>query len=201
MNSEDKNGKLASFTWAALVALKLAVQDGKISSALSEHLFMMNWLSVARKRKLFSKQVAPEIQWLLTEGRNKGVNANLKLKVEYLYFTSQETTSEQSAYFRFTHAIEELGTHGWDSYFLTSRKWDLLNQGEFGLSGNFIFMEGERVQGCFDRNGKLHRELPLRVCGDVDMAERFFTDNKIVIDIQRDANGERVYFLLSPEKN
>lgn len=48
--------------------------------------------------------------------------------------------------------------------------------------------------------GELQRELPMRVCGDADMAERVFAENKMVTDRRQDVNGERVYFLLSPEK-
>lgn len=80
----EKNDALENFTWCALVALKIARIDNRIHSSFSEHIFIYNWLVVAKKRKLFSKLVAQDIDWLLMEGRSKGVNANLKFKIDRL---------------------------------------------------------------------------------------------------------------------
>lgn len=38
----DRNEILESFSWGALVAIKMAWRDGRIMSELSEHLFIMS---------------------------------------------------------------------------------------------------------------------------------------------------------------
>ena len=47
---------LETFTWSALVAIGIAIKDHKIYSKMSEHLFIMHWLAIAKKRKIFSKK-------------------------------------------------------------------------------------------------------------------------------------------------
>lgn len=44
----EKNDALENFTWCALVALKTARMDNKIHSSFSEHIFILNWLAVAK---------------------------------------------------------------------------------------------------------------------------------------------------------
>lgn len=39
---KDRNEILESFSWSALVAIKRGWRDGKITSELSEHVFIMN---------------------------------------------------------------------------------------------------------------------------------------------------------------
>lgn len=82
--------------------------DNKIHSSFSEHIFIFNCLVVAKKRKLFSKLVAQNIDWLLIEGRSKGVNANLKFKIEYLRSVCCKKLVSQSILFRFTRAPARL---------------------------------------------------------------------------------------------
>jgi hypothetical protein len=42
--------------------------------------FAMQWLLTAQKRKLFPKSVAPDIMWLLAQGKKYGFGANLLKK-------------------------------------------------------------------------------------------------------------------------
>lgn len=60
---ENRNEILESFSWAALVAMKMAWREGNITSDFSEHVFIMNWLATARKRKLFPQTVSSEIDY------------------------------------------------------------------------------------------------------------------------------------------
>ncbi|EAS0615063.1 hypothetical protein GL503_08770 [Salmonella enterica] len=50
---KDRNEILESFSWSALVAIKMAWCDGRRTSELSDHLFIMSWLATAKKRKIF----------------------------------------------------------------------------------------------------------------------------------------------------
>ncbi|EDO4742399.1 hypothetical protein GKG82_14000 [Salmonella enterica] len=55
---ENRNEILESFSWAALVAMKMAWRESNITSDFSEHVFIMNWLATARKRKLFPQTIS-----------------------------------------------------------------------------------------------------------------------------------------------
>ncbi|OIN37187.1 hypothetical protein AO411_2026265 [Salmonella enterica subsp. enterica serovar Sarajane] len=61
-----------------------------------------------RKRKLFLRIVASDLNWLFGEGRRKGSNANLKFKIEYLKSTCHKDVRAQALLFRFTYATGAL---------------------------------------------------------------------------------------------
>ncbi|EBF4234100.1 DUF2913 family protein [Salmonella enterica] len=197
----EKNDALEHFTWCALVALKFAEIDNKIHSSFSEHVFIINWLTVAKKRKLFSKLVAQDIDWLLMEGRNKGANANIKFKIEYLRSACCKKLTSQSVFFRFTRAFEKLNSMGWENYFIPLGKWKALLNAEINTPGNFIYMSEQKVRECFGKNGSLLCQLKLRVCGDVQTAEQVFNDNGLILDIEQHTELNQTFFVLLPEKN
>ena len=62
MTLTEKSGHLA---WCALVALALARQNGDALSPAQENLFLTRWLATALKQRRFSRDVAPDIEWLL----------------------------------------------------------------------------------------------------------------------------------------
>lgn len=68
---ENRNENLESFSWAGLVAMKMAWREGNITSDFSEHVFIMNWLTTARKSKLFPQAASSEIDYLINDGRMK----------------------------------------------------------------------------------------------------------------------------------
>lgn len=74
----EKSGHLA---WCALVALALARQNGDALSPAQENLFLTRWLAAALKQRRFSRDVAPDIEWLLKQGRQLGVSAKLASKL------------------------------------------------------------------------------------------------------------------------
>ncbi|EAP5231495.1 DUF2913 family protein, partial [Salmonella enterica] len=169
--------------------------------SFSEHIFIFNWLVVAKKRKLFSKLVAQDIDWLLMEGRSKGVNANLKFKIEYLRSVCCKQLVSQSVLFRFTRAFENLKLIGWESYFIALGKWNALLNAEINTPGNFIYISEQKVRECFGKNGALLCQLKLRVCGDVQTAEQVFNDNGLILDIEQHTELNQTFFVLRPEKN
>ena len=81
MTLTEKSGHLA---WCALVALALARQNGDALSPAQENLFLTRWLAAALKQRRFSRDVAPDIEWLLKQGRQLGVSAKLASKLNYL---------------------------------------------------------------------------------------------------------------------
>ncbi|ENA0198861.1 DUF2913 family protein [Salmonella enterica] len=154
---------------------------------------------MAKKRKLFPKIVASDLDWLLNEGRRKGINANLRFKIEYLKSTCHKDVKTQSLLFRFTHAIETLKEMGWESYLLTSEKWGTLSDGVLDSMGNYIFMEEVKLQNCFGINGELINSFMLRICGNVDVVRSVFETNNVGTEYQSDASGKQHFLCLIPE--
>ncbi|EOS92865.1 DUF2913 family protein [Erwinia tracheiphila] len=60
--------ELAHLALCLLVAVKLSQKQGKIRTDLQIHMFIMQWLTTAQKRKLFPRSVAQDILWLINEG-------------------------------------------------------------------------------------------------------------------------------------
>ncbi|EBH0782640.1 DUF2913 family protein [Salmonella enterica] len=196
---KDRSEILESFSWNALVAIKMAWHDGKIMSEMSEYVFIMNWLVKARKRKISPRTVSSEIDWLINDGRLKGHHAGLRIKLEYLYATCQKNVSGQAVYFRFTRVMEILKNEGWKGYMLMPAKWKALRRESTGGRENLIFMDEEEIKISFNNNGGLIRGLELRVSGDIKMAETVFENNHLPVR-KECPDGERYYFYLQPER-
>lgn len=192
--------ELEAFTWSALVAIGIALQDHKIHSKMSEHIFIMHWLAIAKKRKLFSRSVANELQWLIDEGKKKSINAQLKFKIEYLYATSSGVVTMQNDYFKFTHTIEMLRNNGWQNFLLTPEKWRDLHDKIKVRKGNFIFMDDTRLQECFGAQGEIVKPFCIRVYGDVEFAKLTFIKHHLPVEFVKDISNEFHHFQFLTDK-
>lgn len=192
--------ELEAFTWSALVAIGIAIQDHKIHSKMSEHIFIMHWLAIAKKRKLFSRSVANELQWLIDEGKKKNINAQLKFKIEYLYATSSGDVTMQNDYFKFTHTIEILRNNGWQNFLLTPEKWRNLHDKIKVRKGNFIFMDDTRLQECFGAQGEIVKSFCIRVYGDVEFAKLTFIKHHLPVEFVKDISNEFHHFQFLTDK-
>ncbi len=67
------NGNLnaSHLAWCGLMALQNARSDGEVSSPAQENLFLVRWLALAEKQRRFSRELASDISWLLSEGRGR----------------------------------------------------------------------------------------------------------------------------------
>ena len=185
---------LETFTWSALVAIGIAIKDHNIYSKMSEHLFIMHWLAIAKKRKIFSKSIVSELQWLIDEGKKKSINAQLKFKIEYLYATSSGDVTMQNDYFKFTHTIEVLRNNGWESFLLTPEKWQGLHESIKVRKGDFIFMDDARLQECFGVQGEIVKPFCIRVYGDVEFAKLTFIKHNLPVEFVKHISNEFHYF-------
>ena len=73
---------LGHLAWYILVAVGLAREEGKVLSGLQTHMFIMQWLLTAQKRKLFPRMLASDIIWLQEQGKRYGPSARLYSKVD-----------------------------------------------------------------------------------------------------------------------
>ena len=167
---------------------------------MSEHIFIMHWLAIAKKRKLFSRSVANELQWLIDEGKKKNINAQLKFKIEYLYATSSGDVTMQNDYFKFTHTIEILRNNGWQNFLLTPEKWRNLHDKIKVRKGNFIFMDDTRLQECFGAQGEIVKPFCIRVYGDVEFAKLTFIKHHLPVEFVKDISNEFHHFQFLTDK-
>lgn len=72
---------------------------------------------------------------------------------------------------------------------------------EINMLGNFIYISEQKVRECFGKNGSLLCQLKLRVCGDVQTAEKVFDDNGLILDIEQHTELNQTFFVLLPGKN
>jgi hypothetical protein len=78
------------------VALALAWQESGALSPAQETLFLTRWLANALKQRRFSRDVTPDIEWLLKQGRQLGASAKLASKLNYLWRSCSGELTEQN---------------------------------------------------------------------------------------------------------
>lgn len=157
--------ELFHLAWCALVAVRLAQQEGKAQSPLQQHLFVMHWLTTAQKRRLLPKNVAPDIAWLLAQGKKYGFSANLLNKIDYIYRSSVGELATQSVLFRFTYFIETLKTMGWLDFLVPPKDWE--DGWKCSETANAVYTPKAQLHPSFDDAGALIKPLPIRFTGDI----------------------------------
>ncbi len=80
------------------------------------------WLATALKQRRFSRDVAPDIEWLLKQGRQLGVSAKLASKLNYLWSSCTGELTEQNDLFRLTYALETAKDMHWNYRLLSDRE-------------------------------------------------------------------------------
>ncbi|MCW1830267.1 DUF2913 family protein [Enterobacter asburiae] len=157
---------LAHLAWCIIVAVKLARKEEKSLTPLQTHMFIMQWLSTAQKRKLFPKSLAPDILWLQEQGKQKGPSARLYRKVEYIWLASSGELACQSTLFRFTCMVDTLRTMGWKDFLLSDADWE--NNWMAGTDVSVIYTQKSQLHSSFTQSGQLIVPLEIRIIGNPD---------------------------------
>ncbi|MFN1131313.1 DUF2913 family protein [Lelliottia nimipressuralis] len=160
MRNRDKIGHLA---WRALVALQLARQDGLITSESQENLFITRWFALAKKQRRFSRDVATDIDWILSQGRSLGIRARLKHKLDYIWRSCTGELLEQNDMFRLTYAIELVMEHEWVYHILSDRDWSSRYQLQQSAFVNSICLLKSVLDIAFNDDGKQLLIVPARM--------------------------------------
>lgn len=164
MTLTEKSGHLA---WCALVALALARQDSGFLSAAQENLFLTRWLATALKQRRFSRDITPDIEWLLKQGRQLDVSAKLASKLNYLWRSCTGELSEQNDLFRLTYALETARDMHWNYRLLSDREWSGRNAVALNADVNNIYISQANLDVAFDDNGQQISPLIARLSGNV----------------------------------
>jgi len=167
----DKSGHLA---WCALIALALARKDETVRSAAQENLFLTRWLASAQKQRRFSRDVAPDIDWLLKQGRQYGVNAKLADKLDYMWHSCSGTLTEQNDLGRLTLVMEAAKDMGWIYRLLTDREWSGRYAVNLNPGLNGIYVSQTSLAAAFDAEGRQAKPLMARLTGSVAGLEQLF---------------------------
>lgn len=166
LTTKRPDTELAHLAWCIIVAVKLARKEGRSLTSLQTHMFIMQWLSTAQKRKVFPKSLAPDIIWLQEQGKLKGPSARLYSKVEYIWLASSGELANQSVLFRFTCMIDTLRSMGWKDYLLSDDDWE--NGWQAGAEISAVYTQKSQLQRSFTEKGELTTPLELRITGIPD---------------------------------
>ena len=156
-----------NMAWCALVALHLARMDGVVKGESQENRFLTRWLATAMKQKRFSREVAPDIEWLLKQGRLYGVRAKLASKLEYLWHACTGEISAQSDLFRLTYAIETAKSMQWTYRLLSEREWSGRRALPLNHVINCLYLSKSSLDAAFDEDGRQEGELLARITGNI----------------------------------
>jgi hypothetical protein len=188
---------LAHLAWCIMVAVKLAQEQGKAATELQVHLFIMQWLATAQKRKLFPRSVAPDILWLINQGKRYGFAAKLNRKVEYIWRSTTGELAKQSVLFRFTWFVETLKTMGWCGLLQSTRDW--CNGRAGSATTRTLCIPEAELHPAFSEDGALIKPLELRVTGDISDVFPLLEQSHLSAEQRPDKDGFSVIRLL-PEK-
>jgi hypothetical protein len=172
VSTESLTKKSGHLAWCAMVALQLAKRDGKVSSESQENLFLTRWLATALKQHRFPRDVAPDIEWLLKQGRTLGARAKMFHKLDYLWRSCTGELLEQNELFRLTYALETAKEMHWIYRLLTDREWSGRNAVPMNDSVNAIYLSSSSLDTAFDDDGKQITPLMVRVTGSVAGLEK-----------------------------
>lgn len=136
------------------MALAQARQDSGVLSPAQENLFLTRWLATALKQRRFSREVTPDIEWLLKQGRQMDVSAKLASKLDYLWRSCTGELSEQNDLFRLTYALETAKDMHWQYRLLNDREWSGRNAVALSAGVNAIYLSRANLDAAFDDNGR-----------------------------------------------
>lgn len=164
MTLTEKSGHLA---WCALVALALTRQENGVLSPAQENLFLTRWLATALKQRRFPREMSPDIEWLLKQGRQLGVSAKLASKLDYLWRSCTGELSEQNDLFRLTYALETAKDMHWQYRLLSDREWSGWYAVALNAGVNGIYLSRTNLDVAFDNDGHQVNPLTAQLTGNV----------------------------------
>lgn len=162
-NMDTSNFYVDHLAWCGLIALNMARQTGAVSSAAQENLFLCRWLATAEKKRLFRRELANDIRWLLREGREKGLRADLPGKLEYLWRASSSDLLAQNDLFRLQHVMHAITLTGINYGVLTESEWEGRYAVKLSQKVPGVFLRKNDLETGFDDDGRQVNPLAVRI--------------------------------------
>ncbi|WP_449543716.1 DUF2913 family protein [Enterobacter ludwigii] len=193
---EQTVSDLAHLAWCALMALRLAQQEGQAHASLTSHAFLLRWLAGAQKQRRFPRSVAADIDSLLRLGRQKGPAADLQQRLEYLLDSCSNPVSQQSDLFRLTHAIEYLKSQGWVNAVVAEGEWvPGALYPEYANTSALLVRKSE-LQRHFTKQGRQTAPVGFVVLGEGRVVGEAFDARELPYLIQEQHTGWCILALL-----
>ncbi|EME7695696.1 DUF2913 family protein [Salmonella enterica] len=171
MSVTEQAARSGHLAWCALIALHLARQDGHIHSESQENLFLVRWLAGAEKQRRFSREVATDISWLLKQGRQSGLNARLRSKLEFLWRAGSGDILEQTDMFRLTWGLDTLKGFRWGYYVLSDSEWSGRRRMRLSPDVNAVSLLQSSLERAFADDGRQLHPVRVKVNGNVAALE------------------------------
>ncbi|MGQ6547521.1 MULTISPECIES: DUF2913 family protein [unclassified Serratia (in: enterobacteria)] len=194
MSTEISSHETARLAWCALVALRLAQQEGRAQSELQQHLFLMQWPTAAQKQKRFPKSVASDVSWLLALGKKYGFAAKLPHKLDYLYRSTSGVLAQQNDLFRLTYCIETLKAIGWRNELVLPKEWAELELTP--ETNRTVYAVKALLESSYSDAGELLTPMALRFAGDISAVPELLEQCHLPYQRDPDVNGLAVVTLL-----
>lgn len=169
---DKANLNVSHLAWCGLVALHTARRDGLSGSASQDNLFLTRWLATAEKQRRFPKELANDIRWLLKEGREKGLRADLPGKLDYLWRAGNGNLRAQNDLFRLHHALHAVKLTGWIYRVLAESEWSGRRQLRLSPSVSGIYLNRSGLDSGFDEYGRQRTPLPARITGELPALDK-----------------------------
>jgi hypothetical protein len=191
---DNDNLNVSHLAWCGLIALHTARRDGVATSPAQDNLFLTRWLATAEKQRRFPRTLASDISWLLKEGREKGLRADLPGKLDYLWRAGNGNLQGQNDLFRLQHALQAVKLTGWIYMVLAESEWSGRRQLRPSVSG--IYLNRHALDAGFDEHGRQRIPLPARITGELPALDKLLQRS----GWRREAAGsadEHLHFLLA----
>ncbi|MXP61342.1 DUF2913 family protein [Pantoea sp. Taur] len=164
---DNSNLYVDHLAWCALVALNMARKAGTVNSPAQENLFLCRWLATAEKRRLFRRELASDIRWLLKEGREKGLRADLPGKLEYLWRASNGDLLEQNDLFRLQHIMHAITLTGIRYGVLTETEWEGRLATKLNPNIPGLYIRKADLAAGFNEDGYQTKPLEVRITAEL----------------------------------
>lgn len=145
----------------------MARQSGQVHSAAQENLFLCRWLATAEKKRLFRRELADDIRWLLKEGREKGLRADLPEKLEYLWRASTGNLLSQNDLFRLRHVMHAITLTGISYGVLTESEWEGRHAAKLSPKVPGVFIRKSDLKTRFRDDGCQNKPLAVRITANL----------------------------------
>lgn len=172
---DSSNLYVDHLAWCALVALNMARQAGTVNSSAQENLFLCRWLAVAEKKRLFRRELANDIRWLLKEGREKGLRADLAGKLEYLWRASRGDLLQQNDLFRLQHVMHAITLTGTKYGVLSESEWEGRHAVKLSPAVPGLFIRKSDLETGFSENGRQIKSLSVRITAEISAVDALLT--------------------------
>ncbi|MDU5475958.1 MULTISPECIES: DUF2913 family protein [Pantoea] len=154
--------------WCGLIALHIARKAGMVNSPAQENLFFLcRWLATAEKKRLFRRELANDIRWLLKEDREKGLRADLPGKLEYLWRASSGDLLEQNDLFRLQHVMHAITLTGISYGVLNETEWEGRHAVKLSPNVPGLFIRKSDLDTGFGEDGRQVKTLAVRITADI----------------------------------